>query len=197
MKKFLMVITPLFFLITIYLIVDTYSLFESNHLTTTNISLGKWQILINGTEVDPVSSNFTIDAINWDENTFVKEGKVAPGMSGYFDIEINANTTDVSVRYDITFDFSNLNQDQISIESITEINDYTLTKTGENTYTGVILLEDIQDSEVHTIRVVIAWDNDEDNNDIDSALGSVFDNTIEIPITVDVEQYFGELIEEY
>lgn len=191
-----MVITPLFFLITIYLIVDTYSLFESRHLTTTNTSIGKWQILINGAEVDPASSNFTIDKIIWEDNSFVVDGKVAPGMSGYFDIEIDARTTDVSVRYDVVFDFSNLNRDQFKIESITETGGYTLINTGEDTYTGVLLLEDIQNDEVHTIRVVIAWDNDEDNNDIDSALGSVWNNSIDIPIVVNVEQYLGEEIVE-
>lgn len=194
MKKLLMVITPLFFLITVYLIVDTYSLFESNHITTSSIGIAKWQVKINDDVVNGSSSTFSVDSINWESNGYVLEGKVAPGMSGYFDVIIDPNDTDVSLKYDISFDFSNLQEEQFVINDVVEVNGRTLVKTGENIYTGVILLEEIKNGIVSTIRVDLSWINDESNNEIDSSLAKVYGNSLDIPVTVTLWQYNNEKI---
>lgn len=197
MKKLLMVITPLFFLITVYLIVDTYSLFESNHITTSSIDIAKWQVKINDDVVNGSSSTFSVDSINWESNGYVLEGKVAPGMNGYFDIIIDPNDTDVSLKYDISFDFSNLQEEQFVINDVVEVNGRTLVKTGENIYTGVILLEEIKNGIVSTIRVDLSWINDEANNEIDSSLANVYGTSLDIPVTVTLWQYNNEEIVEY
>ena len=41
------------------------------------------------------------------------------------------------------------------------------------------------------------WNNIEENNDVDSVIGSTKNNYINIPVTVIVSQYLGEVIEEY
>lgn len=197
MKKLLMVITPLFFLITVYLIVDTYSLFESNHITTSSIDIAKWQVKINDDVVNGSSSTFSVDSINWESNGYVLEGKVAPGVNGYFDIIIDPNDTDVSLKYDISFDFSNLQEEQFVINDVVEVNGRTLVKTGENIYTGVILLEEIKNGIVSTIRVDLSWINDEANNEIDSSLANVYGTSLDIPVTVTLWQYNNEEIVEY
>lgn len=197
MKKLLMVITPLFFLITVYLIVDTYSLFESNHITTSSIDIAKWQVKINDDVVNGSSSTFSVDSINWESNGYVLEGKVAPGMNGYFDVIIDPNDTDVSLKYDISFDFSNLQEEQFVINDVVEVNGRTLVKTGENIYTGVILLEEIKNGIVSTIRVDLSWINDEANNEIDSSLANVYGTSLDIPVTVTLWQYNNEEIVEY
>ena len=110
MRKLLMVVTPLFFLITIYLIVDTYSLFESNHVTTAVLDMAKWQVKINDDLIDGASSSFSVDVINWEGSEYVADGKVAPGMNGYFDVVIDPNGSEVSMRYDISFDFETLSE---------------------------------------------------------------------------------------
>lgn len=194
MKKYLMVIVPLFFLIGTFLIVRTYGLFESSHVSTKELGMAKWQVKLNDSVVNGMSSTFTISDVYWNESENTKSGKVAPGMSGYFDIEIDSNDTDVSIRYDIEFDFSVLDENQFSIDRIYELNGNDIVRTLENTYSGIIKLDD----NVNTLRVELSWLNDDLNNEKDSLLGKTFDNKINIPVIVTISQYFDDdVLEEY
>ena len=144
------------------------------------------------------SSDFTVDTMNWSSSTNVKEGKVAPGMTGYFDITIDPNQTDTSIRYDVTFDFSNLDENQFTIDRIIEVDNKGIVRTGVNTYSNIITLNEINNHETNTIRVYLTWINDEDNNEKDSELGKVANNVVNIPVTVSASQHFsGETLTPY
>lgn len=195
MKKYLMVIVPLFFLIGTFLIVRTYALFESNHVSTKELDMAKWQVKLNDSIVDGATSDFTISNVYWNESENTKSGKVAPGMTGYFDIEIDSNNTDVSIRYDVDFDFSNLDESQFKIDEIYEIDGNEIIKTSKSTYSGVIKLGD---DGVDTLRVELSWLSDDLNNEKDSLLGKTFNNTLNIPVIVTISQYFDDdILEEY
>ena len=73
----------------------------------------------------------------------------------------------------------------------------TLIKTGENTYTNVLTLNDIKTGIKNNIRVNFSWNNIETNNIEDSKLGLIYNNKIEIPVEIEVLQYLGEEIKEY
>ena len=189
MKKFLMVLAPFFFLVSIFFFREAYSLFESNRVNTSDLNIAKWQVKINDDLISGSSSTFTVDNVNWQTSANVKEGKTAPGTTGYFDIIIDPNNTETSVRYDVTFDFTNLDSDQFTIDQIRELNNKTIVRTGEFTYSNIITLSEIENHETNTIRVYLSWINDENNNDKDSALGLVSNNTLLIPVTVNVTQH--------
>ena len=116
-------------------------------------------------------------------------------LLGLLVAEIDPTDTDVSVRYDIDFDFSEFENTNIVVSSIEEVNNRTIVKTGLNKYTGVIPLSDIKNGVTNTIRVNIKWDNNEDNNEYDSEIGTVSGNVKSIPVLVNVSQYLGENIE--
>ena len=189
MKKHIMVLAPFFFLIGIYLLIGSYGLFESERTNTSQIDIAKWQVKVNDDSINGSVSTFTVDNINWNSSPNVKEGKIAPGGSGYFDIVIDPNDTDVSIIYNITFDFSNLDEDQFVIDEIIELDNKPIVHTDTYTYSNIMTLDDINDNETNTIRVYISWVNDENNNEKDSNLGKVYNNSIEIPITVEILQY--------
>ena len=68
----------------------------------------KVQIKVNNlavSDLEELKNNFALANINWNNNSHVKSGKAAPGSVGDFHIIIDPNDTDVSFRYDITFDF--------------------------------------------------------------------------------------------
>ena len=198
MKKSLMVLAPFFFITAIFFFQKAYSLFESNRVNTSSISVAKWQVKINNDNISGSSSTFTINNINWIESENVKSGKVAPEMDGYFDIEIDPNNTETSVRYDITFDFTNLDSSQFVINEIKEIDEKEIVRTGEFTYSNIFTLDEINNNETNTIRVYLSWINDELNNEKDSNLGKVANNTIKIPVVVEITQHFdGETLTEY
>lgn len=180
--------------VVLYEFNDSYGLFESNNNMIVNSEIGKWNVYVGGKEA--TSGSFTVDSINIIDSSNVKEGKLAPSTVGYFDIIIDPRDTSVSVRYDITFDFSSVTGN-FSVTEIEEIIDGNLIRTGENTYSKVISLADIKNGTTNTVRVYVKWNNIEENNDIDSAIGSTKDNYINIPVTVMVSQYLGEVIEEY
>lgn len=164
-------------------------MFESERTNTSQIDIAKWQVKVNNDSIDGSTSTFTVDNINWDSSPNVKEGKIAPGGSGYFDIVIDPNDTDVSIIYNITFDFSNLDEDQFQIDEIIELDNKPIVHTDTYTYSNIMTLDDINNNETNTIRVYLSWVNDENNNEKDSDLGKVYNNSIEIPITVEILQY--------
>lgn len=196
MKKFYICLALILVFLTIVIILKTYALFESETGLDVQSNVGKWIILVNNTDITGGSNaKFSVDEIIWNPNDDVKSGRIAPGVSGYFDIVIDPTDTDVSVRYDIDFDFSEFENTNIVVSSIEEVNNRTIVKTGPNKYTGVIPLSDIKNGVTNTIRVNIKWDNNEDNNEYDSEIGTVSGNVKSIPVFVNVSQYLGENIE--
>lgn len=192
-KKILYFICGLCLSMTIFMVIDSYGLFESKNVLNVDSNIAKWNVFINGTDIKK-NETFVVDKINLINNDNVLEGKMAPGSKGYFDIVIDPTDTDTSIRYDISFDFSSLN-DKIVVSGIEEITSGNLVRTGKNTYSKVITLNEIKNGITNTIRVYIKWDNSDDESD--SAIGSVINNFINVPVTIVAYQYLGEKIDIY
>ena len=194
-KRILIILSIILVFITIYIIRDTYGLFESKNTMIMDSGVVKWNVLINGTDIKS-GDNFIVDTVNIDSSDNVLGGKIAPGTKGYFDIVINPTDTETSILYSITFDFSQV-VGSITIDKIEELTSGNLIRTGENTYSKIITLEEIENKVINTIRVYITWNNIEENNEEDSKIGTIKDNFISIPVSVSVIQYLGEPVEEY
>lgn len=194
-SKILYITCAIMIFVTIYEITNTYGLFESNINMNADSKLATWNILINDTNIGK-SETFTIDNFISEEDSTVASGKIAPGTSGYFNININPSNTQVSIRYDLTFDFSKLDN-LFTITKVEEKNGYNLIKTGPNTYSNVITLNEIKENKTNNIRVHIKWNNNEENNDKDTEIGLTENNTLNIPVSITVLQYSGEKIEPY
>ncbi len=186
-------------LIFIYCIVQIYAVFQSEIGGNVKLVNGTWQIKVNNTDIsNGVNKEFTVDEIKVQNNEHVKQGNLAPGLSGTFNISINPENTDVSIRYDVSLNQENLINKNITIKSIKETNQgKTLVKTAENTYTSVIPLEEIKNGIYNNIEVEIEWKDDETNSEEDIHMGIQKDYKLEIPIIVHVSQYLGEEIIAY
>lgn len=189
-------VTLIMLIITIYMIVNIYAVFYSEVSGISKSNLAKWNITINGTNISSgITEEFVMNKFNVIQNQNVKEGKIAPGVTGNFEILINAVNTEVSFRYDISIDTSYLKDKKITITSIEEINrNNRLFKTGENTYTGIMLLSDIKNNYTNNIKITFYWENDENNNLQDTSLGTTLGSKLQIPIIVNAIQYLGEEI---
>lgn len=198
-KKFLILLTMIMMCFTIYKIVSTYALFESNVTKSVKAEVGKWKIKINSADVtNSTTKNFTMNTFNISKSQYTKENKIAPGMSGSFEIEIEPQNTQVSIRYDITIDSKQLTNQSIKLNGVLEKNNNSeIIKTAENTYTGVIPLEKINEEYMEVIEISFSWDNIEENNEEDSKIGTLYNSNLEIPISVHLSQYLGENIEEF
>lgn len=160
-----------------------------------NPSIAKWNVLINGTDIK-TGENFSVNSVNLSDSVNVLNGKIAPGAFGYFDIEIDPTNTDTSIIYSITFDFSLLSNSFI-IDKIEETTSGNLIRTGSSTYSKVITLDEIKENAKNNVRVYIKWENNEENNEIDSQIGLTKDNYINIPVSISAMQYLGEPVDEY
>lgn len=194
LKKVLYLVCLLMLIVLVLELADTYALFESKTNQIVKTDIGKWTVTVNDSSL--TSGTFTVDTVNITSSENVKEGKIAPGGIGYFDIIIDPKDTSVSIRCDITFDFSAFSNNFL-VSKIEEINQKDLIRTGENTYTRVITLDEINQKETSTIRVYIKWENKEESNEEDSIIGSTKDNYLSIPVNVLVTQYLGEEIKAY
>lgn len=195
-RKILFLLMTSVFILLIYKIIDIYAVFHSEIESNVALENGKWNITINGSDITTGTvTEFVINQITTTENDHVKPGNLAPGLSGSFEIEINPEDTNVSVRYDITLNQQELGDSNLKIRSIEEIEqNYKLIQTDENTYTGVILLEEINQGINHRIRMEVEWADEEISNEADTTLGTDVTNKLQIPITVHAIQYLGEEI---
>ena len=197
-KNIISIIALVCVILTLIIIISTYAIFESNVNGQIVVEKAKWIIYVNNTNISSgINRNFVIDNAEIESNDRIEEGNIAPGLRGKFNIVIDPKDTDVSVRYDIKFDFFFFLKTKIKIDSIDEIeNNGIFVKTAEDTYTGIITLDQIKSGTINDIQVDFYWENDETKNEQDTEIGKIVNNKIEIPVEISVKQYLGEEIKE-
>jgi len=194
-KVLFLILTILISLFLIYKISETYALFYSESEGRVSEKLGNWTIKVNNKDVsNGIIEQFNVEQLKLESDQNVKEGKIAPGLEGSFSITIDPTDTDVSIRYDIVFDMSLLNTENIKLAKVEKVDSEELVKTGENTYTGIISLSDIKQGKKDKIEVILNWEDIEEYDGQDTELGKVKGNKISIPITVTITQYLSEKI---
>lgn len=201
MKKIKKYFYIVLILLTAYMVLtitkNSYALFETEGVAVVEESLAKWVITVNDVKVTSTTKTFVVNNFEYTTSEYVKDDKLAPGGSCYFDIIIDANDTDVSVKYVIDFDFSIIqNYDFIETEVI-DLTNGDVIKTDVNQYTGVLDIEEIKKGQTKTLRVNLTWKNDEENNEADSELGLNENSKLTIPVNVKLTQYTSEEIVPY
>jgi len=205
-----------------YIFLNTYSKYINQAEARIEQDIARWNIKINnvditGTSGEPVE--FEIDNFEWDTDSHVKEGKVAPGMKGRFEIDIDPKDTDVSIQYSIKIDNSRLtesNDINLKIKKIildgeeyefTTVPITEMVDDGEGGQVEVVTnteiriaiikpLSEIQSNDssvrIDSLLVEVEWENNETYNTKDSEIGRIQGNIISLPISIDVIQYTGE-----
>lgn len=198
-KIILILISITAILCTIYKIITTYALFQSETEGMLRGDIADWKIVINEDDISKgINQKFTINEVNLGTEETIKNGKIAPGISGDFYITIIPKDTQVSIRYDLTIDTTKIEESSIEITGIEEIiESNSLVKTDKYTYSGIIPLEKINKGITNKIKVSIEWKNNEENNEKDTELGSVWNAKLDLPVTINVTQYANEKLEVY
>ena len=179
----------------------TYSLFETNKEITVSSDIAKWNVKVNNTMVTgggTTAATFNLGSINWSSGGHVRSGKAAPGSTGNFTIEIDPTNTDVSFTYELTIDTSSLENDEFIISRVRETNGNEFIRTGENTYVGIARLNNNKNGRKYNVEINITWNNNEENNSSDYELGKKAELEVNIPVSLNIEQYTGiETFTEY
>lgn len=165
-------------------IIDTYALFETNSSGNKNLSIGKWHILLNGENASQ-SKTISLHDFVYSNGEHTQDDYFAPGSSLYFDLDIDATETDVSVEYYIVIDDTKLEEHPNINFSIIEMETNEIIEA--NSYSGIILLDD--EIKTKNLRVNLDWVNDSlyDSNDIE-----LINDDLDFEINVNFKQYIGE-----
>lgn len=192
MKKKLWLIVIIAFLICLYLVLDTLAVFESSATGTYNADIAKFKIKLNDNFIsDGLEKTFVIDSFIYSEDNNTESGYISPGRSGYFDVELDANETDVAFMYEITLSPSEELNDNISY-SVESLNGGNVSVSDDGVYSGEYSLSDIENNNIITLRINITWTDLEEYDENDTLLGTIRDKKINIPIRVHVSQIIDE-----
>lgn len=167
--RFFIALISLFYCVS--LIQSTYAKYVTSADANTDITIARWNVLVNGQDVKNNSDFSSKITPVFAGNDNIAANIIAPSATGYFDIIINGNSTDVSFTYNVAFK----NDDNSQVKDLKLVN-YTLdsgpaTEFLDNKVTGNVLLNDA--NKVHTIRVYVMWSDDSStetmNNTSDTA----------------------------
>lgn len=192
MKKCLWLLSIVSLLVLGSCIAKTYALFESNLDGTVNNPIGKWNIKLNDILVSSSEEKvITIDKFIYDNNDMVRDGYIAPGSSGYFDLILDTMGTEVAIKYNIAVDLDKIENENITLD-VKAMNGISVASADSGVYSGVLSLDDINNNAQIILRLMINWNNDIDYDSTDTELGIKLDSKLEVPIKITVEQYLGE-----
>lgn len=184
MKNRLIVIFLILLLLTSLVFMNTYALFQTDGVASSNLSVGRWIIKIN--DVDTMTSqNISLNNFVYDNSSHTQDGYFAPGSDAYFDVEIDASLTDVSVLYTIDVDDSDLEDHPNITFSIENLD--TEEVVSNLPMVGVISLSD--NNRTINLRVHLTWN---DNITYDEADTLLIDGDLSFIITANFKQYLGQ-----
>ena len=219
-NKVKLFILILIVIVLVLIIRATYSKYISESSADIERDIGQWIIKVNNTDItgvdeygNPNVQEFTIDTFTWDDAEHIVEGKIAPSRGGSFEIIIDPTNTQVSFEYSLTIEKPKLKLDESLVTDVTdddiimritnmsEKNGKPVTFTSDNTtFKNVVkrtkllseIVSDVESVRLDTIKVDFEWQNNENNNEKDSKIGSVYDNKISFPVKFQAIQYTGD-----
>ena len=101
-KKWHLVLAICALILCITQIQQTYAKYLDTKEGDTDFTIRSWKILVNQQDITEASTMSSLINPVYIENEHIKEGVIAPGREGYFDLVIDSSNTEVSFRYDIS-----------------------------------------------------------------------------------------------
>ena len=209
-KKVLIIVFLIMLIISIFQISTLYAIYKTEKSGEYAAEIGAFKIKIyDHTLNEEVVEEYRIpqNKIYYEESPNVIAGKIAPGTKGYFDLEIDAEGSDVSVLVDLIMtakDETSVDYQITGFESSLfryneteeiEETEETIGASSDYELKSVIPLEKIKQGYKERIRVYFRWSNNEKNNELDTKIGeSLFseDRIVSIYMQAKFLQYTGE-----
>ena len=104
-NKTFILILPAVICLLAFITYTTYSRYAVSYDGDLKIDYAKWAVKLNGNDFKEYDGTFTSDLtlVPSSRNNYIKDGKIAPGDEGVFDILIDPSNTEVSVKLEISF----------------------------------------------------------------------------------------------
>lgn len=174
----------------LYLFQSSYAKYRRNVDSEIQGRIASWNITVNNESIDNETTLTNAITPVFDANPYVATDTIAPGSTGYFDIQINALYADVDFIYTITGEVDA----NTPLEDL-KITNYIAGTGGYSTYnptTGIV--GEIQKNKPATnIRVFFAWVDDPTTEEMDNSEDTTYAQTsayedTKINVTIHFEQ---------
>lgn len=145
------------------LIQNTFAKYSSDINASTNISIAKWNILVNNNDIKNNSdfSNSVVAVFTGNEN--ISDGVIAPTAEGYFDISINVTNVDVSYKMNMDINVSNDSDVKDLIITGYSVNNGPINSLNTSSYTLTSNVSHLDTTRIYTYRFYVKWDDSENN----------------------------------
>ena len=179
-RKIFLLLSFLSLFLCLYFVSDTYAKYLTRASAGVTGQVAKWNIKVNNTNVRNNDTLTNVITPVFAGSQHVAANVIAPTVTGYFDLQLDASDVDVSFTYNISVtrnanlrdfvvtgyqvDSGTTNSVDVSVETPTISDDILITDT----------------TRTHTIRVFIGWNDDADtqelNNAQDTTVTGTYDN---------------------
>ena len=173
------------FVMCLIFITKTYSKYTNFSEGERIFETANWKVKIENIDITKQKECNIDILLNTDDNKYVTEGKVAPGITANGTFTLDTSGSEVKIKYIITPGKIMYNEEEFSdlkIKMIKANNKILECKNGE--YTDVIELENI--NELIEFVIVVEWQS---NNDEEDTIKGIETGDLSIPINIRVEQY--------
>lgn len=161
---FFVALMSLFYCIS--LMQSTYAKYLTTASANTDITIARWNILVNDQDVTEESDFSTTISPTFVGTDYIREGVIAPTATGYFDIIIDGTNTDVSFNYEISITPSTYSTVTDLVISSYELDNVEYTYDESSQLTDRFAYDD--ENKVHTYRIFVEWNDDELTEDMDN-----------------------------
>lgn len=158
-KKLLLLVIAIIICVLVYSIIQVYAKYLSSASGSATMNVARWDIKVNNRSIKNNTDISSVIVPVFPGNSNIAANVIAPTAEGYFDLNLDFSTTDVSFRYDIT----------LSVDANSSVQDLVATGYSVNSGSTVTFSNTphtISDTVLHnsgitsrTIRVFIKWDD--------------------------------------
>ncbi len=190
-KRSILVVTLLIFCF-IYLVVrGIQAAYESTVSGRAKNELADWSVKVNNQEITSASTEGIPLTYTVTDLTNVRSGKVAPGTSLSYPIQIDASGSEVAIKLTFTVTDKSVDPDKFLTLTSVSSSDLTVIRISENSYSVVIPKASLNG--VKTVTMNFTWVDAGELVEYDEDAES--DNFVEIDLNA--IQYSGETITPY
>jgi len=194
-KKFVFILSCISLLICITFVVQTYAKYTTAISGSSDISIARWDVLINDQNIKTNSSLTNAITATFPGNSNIASNVIAPTAEGYFDLTLDYSQVDVSFDYSVA----------ISVDSASSVSDLVATGytvdggdmqsfDSSQTISNHVNYSDDHSAPVN-IRVYIKWDDGTGTmmNNVDDTMATIPDDSSNVaPAIFDVNVSFTQ-----
>lgn len=171
-KKIKLICAFIALILCITQIQSTYSKYIDTKEGDSDFTIAKWKILVNKQDIEQAATLSSLINPVYLNNNNVKEGVIAPGCEGYFDLEIDSSEVEVSFKYVISIDTSeNSSVDDLIITEY-QLNDGAMIPVDKKIDNISNTISYTNPNKINTLRIYFKWlegegelmDNEKDTN---------------------------------